>query len=554
MVRINQLFIIDKKVIFVMIILENLLKKNKNMAQEPSENYSFILIELTKAVKMHNFYPVGHPNLDSALEKCYLLVKKRLEEEPEIKWQVDHKGFYHGKAPITSGNQDVAGLAKKFFFRRIKEITFTKELTLSDMKTLLSALKFEPEDIQAQGGIEVFFADKEVSGILVNALSYEELKKLKDELKEKNEEEALIEPVSEEQEGPAGEAASDNIEKEEVNAEELTEEDLADLLQRIREERDLLKYKDLAVRIRERTEILLAEKKFEEIFPVLMVFYEHSSESGLPEEIRAEALRRLKSFFSLDVLKFLAVRVGNKDESNRVAIQKMLLSAGTEAIEPLLDEITAAQEAARRRNLYNSLVLFGGDLRPFVEKRINSGEWYVARQMVSLLGELGDARSIKAIENAYGYPDERVKKEVLKSLVRIPSPRSTEILIGALGEENQALVNQAIISLGIIKDPLSIDALARVALKDKDLESKKEAIKALGLIGDQKAVPYLTKILFRKVWFGKKSHEGVRSLAAYSLGMIGGPEAYKAIETASKNSEGELFSVCKRILERKERP
>ncbi len=501
---------------------------------------------------MHNFYPVGHPNLDSALEKCYLLVKKRLEEEPEIKWQVDHKGFYHSKALIASGNQDVAGLAKKFFFRRIKEITFTRYLTLADLKTLLSALKFEPEDIQARGGIEAYFAGKDVSGILVNSLSYEELKKLKEGLKEKEEEEAVIEPVSKETNGPLGEASSDE-DKKEVTAEETTNEDLTELLMRIRVERDFLKYKDLAVRIKEKTGTIASEKKIEDLLPVLLVFCEHSFESDLPEEIIAEANRRLTSFLSKDVLKFLAVRVGNKEESKRKAIQKMLLSAGTEAIEPLLDEITEAQDAARRRNLYNSLVLFGGDLRPFVEKRINSREWYVTRQMVSLLGELGDARSINAIENAYGYPDDRVKKEVLKSLVRIPSPRSTEILIGALGEENQALVNQAIISLGIIKDPLSIDALARVALKDKDLESKKEAIKALGLIGDQKAVPHLTKILFRKVWFGKKSHEGVRSLAAYSLGMIGGPEAYKAIEAAGKNSEGELFSVCKRILERKER-
>lgn len=520
------------------------------MAQE-SENYSFILIELTKAVKMHNFYPEGHPNLDSALEKCYLLVRKRLEEEPEIKWQVDQKGFYHNKALIAPGNQDIAGIAKKFFFRRIKEITFTKEITLSDMKTLLSALRFEPEEIQAKGGVEVFFAGKDVSGILVNSLSYEELKKLKQELKEKNEDAAKNESVREEKEGPHGEASSDDEDKEDVNTEELNKEELNELLQRIKQERDFLKYKDLAVRIREQTGIISAEKKFEELLPVLLVFYEHSYESTLPEEIKEEASRRLTAFLNHDVLGFLAKKVGNKDEINRAAIQRMLLSAGTEAIEPLLDEITAAQEAARRRNLYNSLILFGGDLRPFVEKRINSREWYVARQMVSILGELGDARSIGAIEDAYGYPDERVKKEVLKSLVRIPSPRSTELLIRALGEENQALVNQAIISLGIIKDPLSIDALARVALKDKDLESKKEAIKALGIIGDQKAVPYLTKLLFRKVWFGKKSHEGVRSLAAYSLSMIGGPEAYKAVETASKSSEGELHSVCKRILEKK---
>ncbi len=526
------------------------------MSQE-SENYSFILIELTKAVKMHNFYPEGHPNLDSALEKCYLLMRKRLEEDPEITWQVDQKGFYHNKASIAPGNQDIVGLAKKFFFRRIKEITFTTQITPSDMKTLLSALKSEPEDIQAKGGVEVFFAGEDVSGILVNSLSYEELRKLKKELQEKNEQEAKNESAREEtqeqKEGPRGEAASSNEDKKDIERQDAPREALAELLQRIKDERDFLKYKDLAVRIKEKTDILSVEKKIEELLPVLLVFYEHSFESALPEDIKEEASRHLTSFLNQDVLRFLVARVGNKDEVNRTAIQRMLVSAGTEAIELLLDDITVAQEASRRRNLYNTLLLFGGGLRPFVEKRIDSKEWYVARQMISLLGELGDAKSIGAIEDAYEYPDERVKKEVLKSLVKIPSPRSTEMLIRALGEANQALVSQAITSLGMLKDPLSIDALARVALKDKYQESKKDAIKALGLIGDQRAVPYLTKILFRKVWFGKKSHEGVRSLAAYSLGMIGGPEAYKAVEAASKSSEGELYSACKTILERKER-
>ncbi len=516
------------------------------------ENYSVILIELTKAVKMHNFYPDGHPNLDSALEKSYLLLKKGLENVPAITLQIDQKGFYHDKTPIAPGNAELTGLAKKFFFRRVKEITFTRALTLSDLKALLSGLKLEPEDIHARGGIEVFFAREDVSGILVNSLSYEELKKLKDELQEKHEEEKN-ESVIEETEEPHGEAAPDEEGKKEEDAEEEKREELGELLDRIKTEVDLLKYKDLAARIREKTDLLSAEKKFEEIFPVLMVFYEHSFESDVPTEIKEEASRQLTSFLRTEVLRFLVTRVGDTDEINRSAIQRMLISGGTESIELLLNDIAAAQEAARRRNLYNTLLLFGGDIRPFVEKRLDSKKWYVVRQMICLLGEVGDARSVKALDGAYGYPDDRVKKEVLRSLVRMPSPRSTEILVSALGEESETLVNQAIISLGMLKDPSSIDALARVALKEKDLESKKEAIKALGLIGDEKAVPYLIKILFRKVWFGKKSHEGVRSLAAYSLGMIGTMEAFDAVETASKSSGGELHSACKRILERKER-
>ncbi len=516
-------------------------------------NYNFILIELARAVKMHNFYPDSHPNLDSSLERCYLLFKKKLEEEPEIRWRIDHKGFYYGKIPIAQENRDLEALAKKFFFRRVKEISFAKDLTLSDLKTLLSALKVEPEVLQARGGMEAFIAEKDISGVLVNSLNFEELKKLRDELKEKDEEEEKNESVEEEkEEDPGAEAPSEETAEKEAEAPEQENIDLAQLLDSIKRERDFLKYKDTAVRIKEKADILSLEKKFDELLPVLLVFYDHTIDFELPEDIKQEASTQLASFLKTDVLKFLVAKAGGKDESDRTAIQKILVIAGAEAIELLLDEITAAEDAISRRNLYNSLVLFGGGLRPFVERRLDSKEWYVVRQMVSLLGELGDEESAEAIINAYEFPDKRVKKEVLKSLAKVRSHDSIWILIKALEEEDEVLVKQAIISLGMLKDQSSIDALARIALKDRDHEIRKEAIKALGHIRSEKAIPYLRKILFRKVWFGKKYHEGLRSLAAYSLGMIGSAEAFTAVEAASRQSDGELYSACKRILAKRE--
>jgi len=176
---------------------------------------------------------------------------------------------------------------------------------------------------------------------------------------------------------------------------------------------------------------------------------------------------------------------------------------------------------------------------------------------VSLLGEIGDIRSLDAIESAYENPDPRVKKEVMKTMVKLPDPRSTAFLIKVLDEQDHALVSQAIISLGMLKDPGAIDILGRIAIKWEPFadtqDTKREAIKALGIIGDTRAVPYLTNVLFKKAWFGKKTNEEVRSLAAYSLGMIGGDEAFDAIAKVEKSSEGELYITCKRILEGREK-
>ncbi len=66
-------------------------------------------------------------------------------------------------------------------------------------------------------------------------------------------------------------------------------------------------------------------------------------------------------------------------------------------------------------------------------------------------------------------------------------------------------------------------------------------------------MPYLTRLLFKKVWFGKRSNEEVRILAAQSLGAIGTEEAYKAVQEACKDASVELYTACRRILEGREK-
>ncbi|MDO8425976.1 MAG: HEAT repeat domain-containing protein [Deltaproteobacteria bacterium] len=506
---------------------------------------------------MHNFYPEGHPQLDSALEKCYLLLKKTIDAQGEIKWKIDQKGFYDNRTIIGGDNPEIAAFAKKFFYRRVNELAFNPRLTLPELKIFLSILKLEPEELQAKGGAEAVFAENDIRGILLNELNYEDLLKIREDLEEEREKERR-EIAEKNEEAASGEAAQGGEEKEQsppVEPEE--EEPLSVLLDRIKTERDFLRYNDLSVRIKEKASILLIEKKLDEAFPAALAFYQHISPfSGLDQNIRSTASERLSSLLNRDMMKYLAGRVGRREEPCRSAIQQMLVISGSEAAEFLLDEIIAAPEALIRRNLFNAIVLFGKAVKHQVEERLyKSPEWFVVRQMVALLGEVGDEGSLDSIEAAYNNPEARVKREVLKSLIKIQSPRSTAMLLRTLEEEDEALVTQAIMSLGMLKDSSVIDILGGIALKrgSDSLEIKKEAIKALGIIGHPKAVPFLTRILFKRVWFGKKANEEARSLAAYSLGLIGTNDAYEALKEACEGSSGELHTACKRILEKREK-
>lgn len=524
------------------------------------ENYATILIELNKAVKMHNLYPQGHPNLDATLGRSYVLLKKIIDEAGEVKWKIDQKGFYDGKVPIAPGNHQLADLAKKLFFRRVKEITLTSNITQADLKGFLAILKIEPDELREMGGIEAFIAVKGIEGILLNEMSYEALKKLKKELEEKQKEEEKVEVALGKEEASAGESAESAEKKPPPpppQKETEKEESFSLLVERIRGEADAIKYTDLAVRIKEKADNLLIEKKFDEVFPALAVFLEHASPlSGLSNDIRATALDKLASFLTAEVLRYLIGKTGEKG-ADYGAAQHMLLRGGDQSIELILSALIEAPDAVIRRNLFNTALMFGKRIIPLVEKYFASDQWYVVRQMVSLLGELGDPASIDAIISAYGNPDVRIKKEALKSLARIQSPRSKDFLLKAIEEEDPSLVAQAVISLGMLRDSSAVEPIGRIALKWEPFadnqDPKKEAIKALGIIGDARAVPFLAKVLSKKAWFGKRINEEVRLLAANALGMIQNPEADKTLQAAMDGSAGELYNVCKRILEGREK-
>ncbi|HXI09984.1 MAG TPA: hypothetical protein VNK06_04190, partial [Thermodesulfobacteriota bacterium] len=236
-------------------------------------NYSNILNELNKAVKMHNFYPDGHPNYESALSRFYQVVKKYADERGEVRFTIDQRGFYHNNTIISPVSPEVATLAKKFFFRRVREVAFSQRVTLDELKVLLSVLKEEPEELQAGGGAEALFASNDVSGISINALKYEDLRKLKDELEEKKREEteviASAVEVEKEEEAPEGESAEAEQEKPPQEEKPAEEDTLAILVERIKNERDLLKYSDLSARINEKVQPLLVERRFGDVFSAL---------------------------------------------------------------------------------------------------------------------------------------------------------------------------------------------------------------------------------------------------------------------------------------------
>ncbi|MEE8575316.1 MAG: HEAT repeat domain-containing protein [Thermodesulfobacteriota bacterium] len=503
-------------------------------------DYNYILNELVKAVKTLKLYPKGHPNLDDVLKICADQLRKGATEEGQIKWTIDSTGFFYKGKPLLQGHPGAIQIARDFFMRKTKEITFTPEFTDRDLKAFLQLLFVDHRELAVMGGAEVFLAKKELTGILLNEMRYEELQKLIDDLKEEDEEEE--------------EELLEEIALDEEPVEEVQQVSLSDLIEQIDKEKDLLKYNELCLKIDNKITPLQDQKNANALFAVLKTFYHHTlPDAELPDSAVNMASSRVTELLDKAMLELLTEKLAVKEGIDFSITQQILLRGGVDTQKLLLDQLLSIGDAKHRRNVFNTLVLFGEELRPEIENRITDNRWFAVRQMVALLGELGGDESLFLLEKTYDHEDIRVKKEVLKAITRIPSHRSFTLLLEALKDKNKSIQGQAVISLGILKDPAAVEPLAEIATKrdtfNESIGLRKEAIKALGILGDPKAIPYLKSIVMAKIWIGKNTYDDLRSLSCVSLGKIGGPEAIEIITKASEKYSENIQNTCLRILE-----
>ena len=269
--------------------------------------------------------------------------------------------------------------------------------------------------------------------------------------------------------------------------------------------------------------------------------------------MRSIAKRQLNELLTDQLLTHLIETLGTEDEDEKKSIENILNHAGTHTYGLLISSLINTNDTKLRRNIYNIIVNIGEPFREEINSRLNDDRWFAVRQMVSLLGELGGKASLDTLEEIYDHPDARIKKEIMKSLARIPSDRSLAILLKGLKSKDKSIQANSVISLSILKNPAAVnplgDIVARRDLLHENEELRKEAVKALGVIGDESGVPYLKKALLAKSWLASGVSDGIRTFAATALGKIGGDEAVKVLEKASKQNKGNVYNACKIALE-----
>ncbi|MDI6703532.1 MAG: HEAT repeat domain-containing protein [bacterium] len=210
-----------------------------------------------------------------------------------------------------------------------------------------------------------------------------------------------------------------------------------------------------------------------------------------------------------DLFRSLILQFKISDKEKREKVGKILSLLGEDGVSTLIDLLAEEREREVRRFLINTLAQIGESTIPKLRERLKDSPWYVTRNMLTILASVGDESIMPDLPPLLHHEDFRVRRELARVLGRLKDKDSFQLLLKLLKDKDIEVRQSSIIALSQ-RGEEGIPHLLRIARKrdifGRNTEEIKEAIKALGRLKVERAVPFLKRLL-KKRWIKEEIKE-----------------------------------------------
>lgn len=269
----------------------------------------------------------------------------------------------------------------------------------------------------------------------------------------------------------------------------------------------------------------------------------------------AEASGKVETFFSSaeTIAKMIeSFRVWGR--LNREGVTSLATALQRHLVEPLLDALAEEADTFTRSFLLSLLAGFGENVLPHAAKRLHDKRWYVVRNALCLLRECGGTQYLQNIRPLTKHADRRVSMEALKTLITFKAPGAFSSLRVCLESREPDLRDQAVKLAGSARVKEAVPHLLRL-LEKRDLvgpevDQKAAVIRALGDIGDPRAVDGLESLYDEKSLFFRKAMEGLRLEILRSLRSYPPESVRHLLEKGLRSENSDMRKISEEMLQR----
>src|SRR5207249_808225 len=120
-------------------------------------------------------------------------------------------------------------------------------------------------------------------------------------------------------------------------------------------------------------------------------------------------------------------------------LERLVPLVGAAAAPPLLDALAVAESRGARRGLLAQLAKMGAEIAPFVIARLDDSRWYVTRNLLALLEELGPPPAGFSAAPYMRHTDARVRWQAVKLQLKLPAERDEALVVGLRDQDPRTL-------------------------------------------------------------------------------------------------------------------
>ena len=308
-------------------------------------------------------------------------------------------------------------------------------------------------------------------------------------------------------------------------------------------------YLTIIARLSDFVDIFIETGRFGEVLDMY-----NSLSSQVPDgKFRDEAANMVAQFFhSPEFISKLidAFKVwGRKERDGTIRLATALKSL---TVTPLLDALIEEQDPSIRKFLISVLEAIGSDVVPPAVKRLNDSRWYVIRNMISLIRACDGKNEVDKVRTFVKHQNVEVSMEALKTLLQFRTADAGLHLRSCLQSESVDVRQGAIRLAGNfrIRDavPYLIKFVEKRDLLGTESFFKKDALKALGEIGDSRAIDALLKIYQAKSLMYQGALEELKVEIFKNLNNYPFESAKKLIDLGLSSKNAEIRTLSEKCL------
>ena len=499
-----------------------------------------LLVDLAKAYALSEFYPLTHPTLTQAV---LTLSEALLSSGEPFALRATPGGILVGGAAAPR-SAHVDRLAARLGEHRVSAVVLRQDIGSESLGRFLSAVALPPRVVRAAGGLAAALAAAGASRVSIDG--------------------AWVQPAhafavagGDAEDGGVDGArdpgielwsAHDMYEQVRDSAVRVETEDTEQLRRLLREGSD-----------GERLEVL---GRLEFLAQYCITHGMLDRGIGLVQDLRrdAEDLRarnpHIRSMVMLAIhrvstrpfIEELVQRLGKaRSEEERVGLRSTLLHVGADTVSPLVRELVGATDVSARRAYRDALVALDHVGVPLLEDMIGDERWFVVRNMVGILGEIRSADAVEHFRRTIEHGDARVRRETVLALSKLGGEEAVPLLARGLNDKEAALRGAAALGLGLTKLPVAVGPLLNRLPHENDAEVEMEIVRALGRVGDPRAVPVLAERASGGGFF-TRIPAAIRLEAVRALGEIGGEPARAVLQRLLRERNAEVREAALKAL------